>query len=142
MSTNRQNLEDFVEISDLLASYGHALDDKDWELLRSLFLPDATFDYSGSGIYDNYSDLETLARTTMARYSSTQHLIGSVRISTHGDEGTSHCYAQAAHVLKSGAMRMTGTSYYDTLRRTSDGWRIASRRLERLWGEGPQDEVE
>jgi hypothetical protein len=81
----------------------------------------------------------------MARCTSTQHLVGGIRISTQGDAGTSHSYAQAAHVMTSGALRVTGTSYYDTLSRTSDGWRIASRRMERLWGEGPQprpDEVE
>ena len=131
------NPQDWVEVADVLARYGHALDDKDWALLSSCFVPDATFDYAGSGRYDSYAAFEELARTTMGRYSSTQHLVGSMRITTDGDTGQAHCYAQAAHVTHgSEDLRITGTSYYDDLRRTPDGWRIASRRMVRLWGNG------
>jgi 3-phenylpropionate/cinnamic acid dioxygenase small subunit len=133
------NPQDWVDVADVLARYGQALDDKDWAMLSSCFVPDATFDYAGSGRYNNYADFEELARVTLGRYSSTQHLVGSIRITIDGDIGEAHCYAQAAHVMDGiGDMRITGTSYYDTLRRTPDGWRIVSRRLVRLWGDGPQ----
>ncbi len=136
--SDRPNSRDWVEVADILARYGHALDDKDWALLSSCFVPDAKFDYAGSGQYDSYADFEELARTTMGRYSSTQHLVGSMRITIDGDTGQAHCYAHAAHVRNgSGDLLITGTSYYDDLRRTPDGWRIASRRMERLWGDGP-----
>jgi hypothetical protein len=129
---------DYAEIADLLSRYGHALDGKDWDLLRSCFLPDSSFEYADSGSFITYADFEDFARTTLARCRSTQHLIGSVRILTDGDTGTSHSYAQAAHIMTSGELRLTGTSYYDTLRRTGDGWRVAARRMVRLWGQGPQ----
>ena len=131
------NPQDWVDVADVLARYGQALDDKDWAMLSSCFVPDATFDYAGSGKYDSYADFEELARATMGRYSSTQHLVGSMRITIDGDIGQARCYAQAAHVTDgNGDMRITGTSYYDDLRRTPDGWRIVSRRMVRLWGNG------
>ena len=118
---------------------GAALDDKDWGLLRACFLPDTSFVYANSGSYDDYDSFEELARTTLGRCATTQHLVGTVNITTDGDTGEARSYAQAAHVMRdNGELRITGTSYYDTLRRTVDGWRIVSRRMVRLWGEGPQ----
>ena len=35
------DLGDIVEIQQLLARYGHAIDDRDWTAFRALFLTDA-----------------------------------------------------------------------------------------------------
>src|SRR5690606_40438790 len=44
-----QALQDRVEITDLLHRYARALDTKDWDLLASVFTPDAHLDYTSSG---------------------------------------------------------------------------------------------
>ena len=40
------DLSDIVEIQQLLARYGHAIDDRDWTAFRALFLTDAVLDYT------------------------------------------------------------------------------------------------
>jgi hypothetical protein len=40
---------DVQAIHQLLAIYGHAIDDRDWDTLEALFLPDALFDASDCG---------------------------------------------------------------------------------------------
>ena len=42
-------LLDRHDISDLLSRYGVAIDSRQWDLLDTVFTPDATIDYSSSG---------------------------------------------------------------------------------------------
>ena len=44
-----QELSDRSEIATLLARYGKAVDRKDWQLYRQLFLPNASIDYTSAG---------------------------------------------------------------------------------------------
>ena len=39
-----QRLEDREEIHELIARYGRAVDDRDWDALRTQYTPDAIFD--------------------------------------------------------------------------------------------------
>lgn len=132
------DIQAYLDISDLLARYAMSIDDQDWELLRSCFLADASLDYPNTDSMTRYEEFERLCRESMSRCSASQHLVGSIRIVCDGDSATSRSYAQASHQMLDGSLRITGTSYSDTLRRTPDGWRIASRRMARLWGEGPR----
>jgi hypothetical protein len=128
------SVHDHLEISDLLARYGIGLDTRDWALVATCFAPTLQADYPGSGVFDSYQGWEHMARTTLARCSSTQHLIGNIRISVSGDRATAQSYAQATHVMNSGELAVTGTAYDDVLERTGEGWRITKRQMTRLWG--------
>jgi len=43
------DLADILAIHQLLAVYGHAVDDRDWDAFEALFLPDAMYDTSSFG---------------------------------------------------------------------------------------------
>ena len=49
MTTDVQALADRLAIHELLARYARGVDEKDWELYRSVFTEDATIDYSSAG---------------------------------------------------------------------------------------------
>ena len=49
MALSLQEISDRIEIEDLLQRYTAAIDAKDWELLATVFTPDATLDYTSSG---------------------------------------------------------------------------------------------
>jgi 3-phenylpropionate/cinnamic acid dioxygenase small subunit len=132
-----RTVEDHLEISDLLARYGIALDIRDWELLATCFAPELRAVYAETGTFESYEAWEQMARGALDRCASTQHLIGNVRITVSGDTANAQSYAQAAHVMHSGELAITGTAYTDVLRRTDAGWRITSRNMVRLWGRGP-----
>ena len=46
MALSLQEISDRIEIEDLLQRYTAAIDAKDWDLLGSVFTPDATLDYT------------------------------------------------------------------------------------------------
>ena len=46
---DNQEIADRLEIDQLLVRYVDAIDAKDWDLLDTVFTPDAHLDYSSSG---------------------------------------------------------------------------------------------
>ena len=44
-----QAVHDKLEIHELLARYARSVDDRDWDLYRSVFTDDAHIDYSSAG---------------------------------------------------------------------------------------------
>ncbi|WAS90317.1 nuclear transport factor 2 family protein [Nannocystis punicea] len=65
-----------------------------------------------------------------AGYVSTQHLIGNVRIDLDGNHGTMTSYLSATHVLDpDGTIEVAHGTYFDTVVRTPQGWKIATRKL-------------
>lgn len=129
------------DIADLLFAYGYALDARDWQRLRSCFLPDVVGHYGGEPL-QGYDAIEQMCRTTLEPLSVTQHLIGNVVVTLDPDEpgtATSVCYLHAQHVrlgAEGGDQFVFAGRYLDRLARTADGWRIADRTLEAMWTSG------
>lgn len=127
------------EITRLCYRYGKALDDRDWERLRSCFLPDAVADYEGLERCEGYEAIERVCRGALEPLTRSQHLIGNVFPTVDGDAATSECYLQAQHVqagTPGGDTFIVAGRYSDELVRTEGGWRIARRRLETWWTSG------
>jgi hypothetical protein len=132
-------LIDKQEITEICYRYGLAIDTRDWPLLRSCFTPDVVGYYGAPDPYLGYQAIESLCRTTLESLSATQHLIGNVLVEIDGDVATSSCYLQAQHVgrgVAEGEQFIFAGRYVDRLVRTTDGWRIAERRLEPMWSAG------
>lgn len=139
MDATVQVLLDEREIARLCYRYARALDDRDWEQLRSCFLPDAVAEYEGLERCEGYEVIEQLCRGALARLTRSQHLIGNVYPAVDGDRATAECYLQAQHVLAGtpgGETFIIAGRYSDELVRTDEGWRIARRRLETWWTSG------
>jgi 3-phenylpropionate/cinnamic acid dioxygenase small subunit len=134
-----QVLLDEREITKLCYRYATALDSRDWELLRSCFLPEAVAEYEGLESCEGYEAIEELCRGALARLTRSQHLIGNVYPLVDGKEATSECYLQAQHVragAPGGDTFIVAGRYSDELVRTEEGWRIARRRLATWWTSG------
>ena len=120
------DIRDIVAIHQLLALYGHLLDDRDWARLSMVFTEDATFDAADTGggaathtlkdliaKFDNPRTLHPLA-----------HHITNPYVWQEAD-GTVHARSKIVGILSEG--RAGSGSYFDTLVRVGDGWRIKSR---------------
>ena len=119
-------IAEIVAIHQTLALYGHLLDDRDWERLSMVFTNDATFDASDAGggpathslaelraMFDNPRTMHPLA-----------HHITNPYVWQEAD-GTVHARSKIVGILADG--RAGSGSYFDTLMKTAQGWRIKTR---------------
>jgi 3-phenylpropionate/cinnamic acid dioxygenase small subunit len=139
MDPEIQQLLDERAIADVCVRYATAIDDRDWERLRSCFLPEAVGLYHADRVLTGYPAIEEALRTAVTPLSRTQHLVTNVTVVVDGDEATSRCYLHAQHVrvgLPGGESFVIAGRYRDRFMRTDDGWRIRKRRLDRWWTSG------
>jgi ketosteroid isomerase-like protein len=139
MSGDLQLLLDERDIVAVVHRYCRALDTKDWPLLASVFLPDATADLSTPGELVGLDAIVARIRTALEHLDDSQHLVGNHEVSVDGDIATHRCYLQAQHVRRAatgGPNYLVGGRYEDRLVRTAEGWRIAHRTLTVMWTDG------
>lgn len=117
--------------------YCWALDDKDYERLRDVFLPDATAD-----VAEHCAGVEAIierVRRSLDPLDATQHLVTNHRVVVDGDRATCRCQLQSQHVRRGaegGRTYLVGGVYTDQLERTAAGWRIRHRDLRITWTQG------
>lgn len=139
-----QRLADESELRDLIHRYAFALDHRDWDLWRSIFVDEVVIDMS-----DFQPDppprplpidrhVRAVARM-FAHFDATQHFIGTHRYDIAGDEAVITAHMRAEHWLTSGQgsdrYTMYGT-YTDRCRRTAKGWKLTAVKLALLREEG------
>ena len=134
--------DDIVEITQLLYRYARAIDAKDWKALEQIFTPDARIHYAVErGAELRFPELGPWLAQAMAIFKATQHVITNPLVEIDRDRARCTSYLTGTHVQvrrDSGVQVLTteGSTYSDELVRTREGWRIASRRLERTWVDG------
>jgi hypothetical protein len=141
MPLTLQEVSDRIEIDDLLVRYTRAIDDKDWALLDTVFLPDADVDYTTSGgIKGKYPEVRDWLAKALAAFPITLHAISNSTIELDGDRATGKTLVNNPMVIpkEGGAQtRFTVWAWYvDELVRTDDGWRIAKRFEEQVFVDG------
>lgn len=131
---------DRIEIEELLVRYSRAIDSKDFDTLEELFTGDATFDGGSLGCPTGAPQIRAMIEGTLTGLDSTQHLVGKSLIEIDGDEAEVRTYLFSQHIREStpGPIKhyALGGEYADRVVRTPKGWRIAYRRLDRMWKEG------
>jgi 3-phenylpropionate/cinnamic acid dioxygenase small subunit len=136
----RLSADDRWEISDVLARYCVALDDRRLEDLEMSFTPDLEWDYEGFGTGTDLDSLREMIRTALIPITRTQHATSATQLVTPTSEGAAvRSYILAQHVrpgAPAGHLFMIAGWYFDDLVQTPDGWRIARRRYENVWMEG------
>ncbi len=143
MNESASYLSDRVEIDDLLTRYASAIDTREWDLLDSVFTPDAELDYrSAGGIAGTYPEIKAWFAEVLPMFTWTQHLVlnRAVVLDATGSTGRSRSGFLNPNRLVIGDtpwLFTVGGSYHDRLVRTADGWRIASRLEETLWWTNP-----
>ena len=129
--------EDRQAIVDLTIAYAWALDMREFELLRNIFLPEAT-----ALLVDERIGVDSIierVRSALEPLDASHHLIGNHQVTVDGDRATCRCYLQAQHVREAtqgGSNYIFAGRYEDDLVRTAAGWRIARRTLVRVWSDG------
>src|SRR5919198_689711 len=79
-------ISDRLLINDLLDAYAAGVDAKDWDLVRTLFAPDAVLDYTASGGPRGGVDkVVPWLESSLALFAVTQHHITNRRITLEGD---------------------------------------------------------
>jgi 3-phenylpropionate/cinnamic acid dioxygenase small subunit len=125
-------------IVDVTIRYTWALDTKDFDQLRDVFLPDATAELRGV-LCDGVDAIIERIAGAVRRLDATQHLIGNHQVTVVGDTASSRCQLQSQHVKRGtpgGDNFLIGGVYEDQLVRTPAGWRIAHRVMRQTWADG------
>ena len=136
-----EEISDRIRINDLLTRYTVAIDSKDWELLDTVFTPDATVDYTTSGgIRGLYPEVRTWLAKALSAFSMTQHMISNSVVQIAGDRATARTmvFNPMGSDTPEGKLHLfyVGAYYNDELVRTPDGWRIAVRIEEQAYFDG------
>lgn len=144
-------LADRFAIDDLMVRYIDAIDTKDWDLLDTVFTPDAILDYTTSGGPDAkgpYPEIKKWLQNALAVFPLTQHMIGKSKIEFDGDMAKCRTIFHNPMILpinSDGNYDSSGTGqsvfivggwYLDTCQKTADGWRIVHKYEEQAYMSG------
>jgi len=146
LNSSTQELLDRFAIDDLLTRYTMAVDAADWDLLDTVFTPDARIDYtSAGGIAGSRAQIKEWLALALAAFPVRQHLLGNKRVTIDGDTAAVRAYFFNPMYLQGpdGSQRYApGGGYYNhSLVRTSEGWRSRELVEEEVWREGLSDLV-
>ena len=124
-----QEISDRLEIEGVVIRYTRGIDTGAWDLLDTVFTPDAQIDYTESGgISAGYAEVKPwLAEVLPLFFPKRMHTLGQLDIALDGDEATVDAYFHNPMPADDGKVVEFGGIYHHTLTRTADGWR--SRRL-------------
>lgn len=129
-------LEAESQIRRLVACYCFYVDDRDIELIRTLFIPDATL-RSADGLM-NATGVDAIIQQFHARFDVLgpgQHFMHDIQIDFIGD-GTQEATGRVAghaELWRNGKMMVAGMRYKDRYRKTSLGWKFADRTINFLY---------
>ncbi len=131
-------LLDAHRIGQCLLKYPVALDSRDFDLLQSLFTPDARIDIPAAGVFDA-AGYRAASEAGLGRLDATQHFVGQPVLRIEGDRAWARSYLLAQHVLNAlapdGTLKI-GAWYEDELRRVDGCWLICARTGNAVWWEG------
>jgi ketosteroid isomerase-like protein len=137
-----QEASDRLEIRNLIDEYASSLDDRSVERLVAVFTDDAHFFVSPAGSDESlmaYDGADGIAEimTLISPFGHTMHVMLNHQVKVTGDTASAFTYCTANHLLGDPpeANLTMALKYKDQLRRTPDGWRIATRQVMRYWQE-------
>jgi 3-phenylpropionate/cinnamic acid dioxygenase small subunit len=136
-----REIADLLEIQHVLYRYARAIDERDFDLLRQVFTPDATIHYDvPGGVRLGFREAVEWLRGALQIFAVTQHVMSNPLIELDGDRARSTTYLTASHVQVkldgAEACVVQGGIYHDQHLRTGLGWRIAARRLQAIYTVG------
>lgn len=126
---NARELADRLEIQNLIARYCHAIDRRELDSLRDIYIPGGIDHHTGfTGPVEEY--IEWL-RGLLPRLDGTLHVLGNHLAEVSGDEAIAETYATAYHwgtPMDDPAKNFTTiVRYVDDLIRLDGRWRIRER---------------
>lgn len=140
----RRSAEDErITIAQTVYKYATALDNRDWELHRSIFTDEVEMDFESWNRIPLHriaaDDLKANIRVFFAGLDATQHSMSNPTVTIDGDRAECIVYMQAEHFLHDTAPSrrfVIGGYYTDQLIREAGGWKISAVKLTVLWQQG------
>jgi hypothetical protein len=137
-----QWLVDRAAISELLCSFAHALDTRDYRSYVDnyadggvLELPDPVT--PGATIVLRKEQMLAAVPQSLGRYRATHHLSANHQIRVDGEHASSVSYLQAVHVRDAPTDHWSAGGWYECdYVRTPQGWKFSRVRLSAIWLSG------
>jgi ketosteroid isomerase-like protein len=127
---------DYDEIQQLMATYAHALDAKNYDAITDCFTPDAITVYAGhSDTLKGQVEIGAHMKRALEPLDVTQHLFMNFVIDIEGDTGRCHCDVLAQHV-RQGERYLAGGKYNVEVRRSAGKWKMSRVSARSVWSEG------
>ena len=119
-----------LDIDEQLARYCRAIDTGDWDLLDSIFTPDALLDYTSSGgIRGAYPEVKAWLAKVLPLFAMRQHYVTNREVTLDGDRASSvtYLYNPMGRRRDDGGLDLffVGGTYRDRWVRVGGDWRIA-----------------
>lgn len=119
-------MSDREDITDVLVRYATGIDSRDWDLLRSCFSDDSTFDYGDVGSWNTPEAITEFMRN--AHSGPSMHRLSNFAIEVEKNKAIARTYVDARVHGKEGRGGVQSVGYYDDeLVRTAEGWKIKKR---------------
>jgi hypothetical protein len=127
-------VEDRFEITQVLARYGHVMDQREIAGLADVFAPDATFDVTSVGgpVYRGLAGLESFLALGDSVHPPF-HLLTNAWV--FEEAGVVSSVSKWLTIDQQSGLPRSG-DYLDTWRRTEQGWRISARIARARWAGG------
>ena len=141
-NTNASELGDQIQIIELINRFGMAIDLRDWDSFRTLFVEQVQFDYSSIGeIAGNFQaeDIVKTARNDLGGFQTTQHLITNHLITIEDNTATCFAHVRAIHFLPNeerDSLLEIGGYYTAELISINAKWKIKNWKFNILWSRG------
>jgi uncharacterized protein (TIGR02246 family) len=135
-----QRLADKAEISELILTFVHSLDRRDWDAYANTFTEDGVFEIMGQRRTGRVEIGAGPARD-LGLFARTQHFSTNHAIELAKDTATAIHYLFAVHIPdadRPDEHADIGGQYRCQCTRTDDGWRFSSVKLEIWWTAGQQ----
>jgi 3-phenylpropionate/cinnamic acid dioxygenase small subunit len=121
-----RSILDELDVRRVLVDYAWACDNKDWDLLHSVFTADAQLDYSSTrGPSGGREEVVGWLRESLSQVPVMQHVVSNFQIDVSEDRAAGRAmFYTSVRVPGLDDMLITG-GYYDlAFRRESGGWKI------------------
>lgn len=130
---------DIIEIHQLLARYGHAIDARDWDAFRELFVPEAVLDHTQVRAPEVLRGIEAILEWFRDANHPSAHHVTNIVVREEGGVVRVHSkwlapYTQASHV----PVRSAGGDYHDVVVPAEGGWRFAEKVCVGRWQFTPE----
>lgn len=122
-------LEDEREIAQLIAAYGPLVDSGDAEAIADLWEPEGIYDVDEAYLAGR-SQLIAMVNSRGHRQwidGGCAHFLGPARITVRGDDAVAICHSLMVVRQEAQFIVRRATANHWELRRTDDGWRVATR---------------
>ncbi|HEY5151865.1 MAG TPA: nuclear transport factor 2 family protein [Mycobacterium sp.] len=122
-------ISDRLEIQQLLVDYSTAIDNRRFDDLDRVFIPEAYIDYTElGGIAGTYPDVKAWLAEVLPNFPAYFHMLGNFDIRLDGDTASSRTILFNPMKLgEDGQIMFCGLWYDDEFVRTPEGWRMTRR---------------